>query len=941
MDLQIYRGSSVNLTTTIDEKTKLNQRFFGENNIRAELEFRSVPDIAIGDYIVWEGVKYYINTLPDVTKIASNSYKYIVTFESEYYEIAKVQFLNSGVSEFYLIGILEDFIDLVITNLDRIYGNGVWTRGTCNQSNAEYKLLSFNAENCMEVLERLCTEFEGEVFFNRKVIKFTDTTGVQSGLTFKYRYGLRGFTRQTVSNKNIVTRLYGFGSKKNINTDYRSGAERLLFENGGVNYLEKNVATYGTIEHSVVFEDIYPHRDGTVTSVGDEFTFYDTGMNFDLNDYLISGVTAKVHFQTGNLAGYTFELYTYTHGTTKFVLLPNTDNRDLTLPNDGAAWKPAEDDKYVLLDIKLPQAYIDTAETALQAATQIYLNENSDPHVVYNLTPDPRYFKTNAIELHIGDYITIEDTDLDITFLTRIIQLTRSLSKPYQYSLQVSDYNEIQVIQRQYNEINIANNKIKVSDVGDIARSRSNWRTVQELQNMVFDTDGYFTEHIKPLSIETALLSVGSKSRQFTLSGVTLEPNYTNDEAKFHATAGSLVHFAIAETVQTWIIYANDETGLTDGTAYYIYARCHKSEYDNVNNQIVLDADAKLVDADATYYYFLVGVLHSVVSGIRGISTTYGHTLIDGGYIKTGTLDANVVTVTNLDADNITAGTITLARVSDSRTLAALSAVAVGNCDTTIISGGKIITGLLTATNIQAGTLTGRTVQTAASGQRIVLDQSDNTLKMYNADDIVVVKIDDATSPWSVPTVFVMDPTNPTTDFAYMGKDEVVMRLDNAAGVTGLTIVGDNAGCGAIQIWNAIAGIETFGVDTDGYVNIRPVAAQNNALLVHATDGSTVAQILKDGQILSTTEVVAQNLLRLYGATGEVKAYTVGTSTYQSLIFNAADFSFKASNVEKVTISAAGDLDAVKYLVNGAAGANFNGEVTNITVVDGLVTAAS
>lgn len=37
--------------------------------------------------------------------------------------------------------------------------------------------------------------------------------------------------------------------------------------------------------------------------------------------------------------------------------------------------------------------------------------------------------------------------------------------------------------------------------------------------------------------------------------------------------------------------------------------------------------------------------------------------------------------------------------------LAALGSVAASNCDTTIISGGKIITGLLTADNIQAGTL--------------------------------------------------------------------------------------------------------------------------------------------------------------------------------------------------------------------------------------------
>src|SRR4030066_1241910 len=51
--------------------------------------------------------------------------------------------------------------------------------------------------------------------------------------------------------------------------------------------------------------------------------------------------------------------------------------------------------------------------------------------------------------------------------------------------------------------------------------------------------------------------------------------------------------------------------------------------------------------------------------------------------------------------------------------------------DTTVISGGKIVTGLLTADNIQAGTLTGRTIQTASSGARILLDSSQNTMRVF------------------------------------------------------------------------------------------------------------------------------------------------------------------------------------------------------------------
>ena len=57
--------------------------------------------------------------------------------------------------------------------------------------------------------------------------------------------------------------------------------------------------------------------------------------------------------------------------------------------------------------------------------------------------------------------------------------------------------------------------------------------------------------------------------------------------------------------------------------------------------------------------------------------------------------------------------------------------------DSTVISGGKIITGLLTANNIQAGTLTGRTVQTSASGQRVIIHEDDK-LEFYDASNLIL-----------------------------------------------------------------------------------------------------------------------------------------------------------------------------------------------------------
>ena len=76
-----------------------------------------------------------------------------------------------------------------------------------------------------------------------------------------------------------------------------------------------------------------------------------------------------------------------------------------------------------------------------------------------------------------------------------------------------------------------------------------------------------------------------------------------------------------------------------------------------------------------------------------------GNVTITGGSVP----NANVTGLGALAVlSNVTYGGST---VSGFGSLAALSALAASNCDTTIIDGGKIITGLLTASNIQTGTL--------------------------------------------------------------------------------------------------------------------------------------------------------------------------------------------------------------------------------------------
>lgn len=56
------------------------------------------------------------------------------------------------------------------------------------------------------------------------------------------------------------------------------------------------------------------------------------------------------------------------------------------------------------------------------------------------------------------------------------------------------------------------------------------------------------------------------------------------------------------------------------------------------------------------------------------------------------------------------------------------------NANSTTIDGGKITTGTISASAISAGVFTGFTIQTASSGQRVVMDGT-NTLKFYNSSN--------------------------------------------------------------------------------------------------------------------------------------------------------------------------------------------------------------
>ncbi|MCF2498410.1 phage tail protein [Dyadobacter chenhuakuii] len=617
-------------------------------------------DLSIGQRVTCFGKTYFLNQLPTAQVKGERHFEYDLTFEGPQYTLRKAVFFNADItgfntsSDFPLTGDCELFLDVLINNLARVFGAGKWVKGQFPTATA--KTITFSENNCLAALQTICKEFETEfdiVQGGSTHVLHIRKAGQILGHTYQYGrgYGLYELKRNTVTDSDIVTRLYPFGSNKNLKSNYRNFSQRLRIPDPG--YIEdaQAIAAFGIIENTHVWDDIYPHRTGAVTAVAGVNKFVDSTMNFDLFEkgangtkWILDGQSPKIKFNTGNLAGYEFSLLDktgYVHGTKTFTLIPYEDERGLKLPNpDHVAFQIQVGDEYVILDIVLPDTYVETAELELLYKAEQYLDQVKNPKVQYALKVDELYLSELAGDgsivnfYSIGDYLHILDNDLAIDKSSRIIGMRRDVLRPYKYELTIDDTYQVSTIIQIIDKIKDTDKIIKVNDLRDPNRARMGWKTTLELLAMIFDTDGYFDGgKIKPESIETMMLVVGAKSQQFILQDVIFQPNFEGNANVVDVSEGLLIHYALKEEILTWNIQASLHT-IPDNAARYIYAKVSKAQFTDGN--IIFSTEKIKVDDNATYYHFLIGTLHSVMEGVRWISLTYGATAINGRFIKTG-----------------------------------------------------------------------------------------------------------------------------------------------------------------------------------------------------------------------------------------------------------------------------------------------------------------
>ena len=681
-----------------------NTSLMGDDNVHLSIVSSELINLVKGDKILVFGEEYTIRTTVAREMLSETHYVYEATFYGVMFELMKSHYRNTDAngkstkSTFDLTYSIKDFIKVLIYNVERDYP-GLWKFDEENCPDTEPITLQFSKQNCLQVLQTLCSKENFNLDF-----RITQADGVRTIHIGKFGSkvvppagnaffewgkgnGLYKLKEDKVDDKAIITRLWVEGGKTNIRSGYRDYSERLQLpypkrlnkrehtlsdgtvipaeseyigiDDDSKRYFEDAELRemLGSDEDAKDYDHIHPTRTGEVTALvdGDVNSFIDDTMDFDLCEkdgegtkYLISGVTAKINFISGRLAGQQFELAAeggYIHSETKFKIIPYTDERGLTIPTTGTneAFRISVGDKYKITDINLPESYEQAAEEDLWYAGYDDFLYMKQARAQYQLTLDRKYFVDSLPEdsdttvFKVGDYVPVRDTRFGIEKNIRIQKVSRNLLLEHDYALTLSDVTAISVYSQTVVDVIKHNQIIENNRLRDLNKARKGWRTTEELRNMVYDTDGYFDpENIRPNSIDTNMLTVGSKSQQFVLIDVILEPNVSGLGNRLNASAGVLAHLSVEEDgVRQWSMGASEFTMANSG-GYYLFAKCSKTGDSGVWYLTQKQLKFEPTD-DPNNYYFQVGILSSLYEdGFRDFVTTYGFTRINGNTITTG-----------------------------------------------------------------------------------------------------------------------------------------------------------------------------------------------------------------------------------------------------------------------------------------------------------------
>jgi len=550
---------------------KVQKRLLGENYVSCTFEQDNNVVFQRNDYIFVDVTgnkyeKYFVDSDPQVRKLSGNKFVVNYQFIHESFRLKNCAFLFDSDAEFFWYANVEEIVDKIIENADRTYP-GLFVKGTVDSTLRRNH--AFSGENCHQVLQRIAAEYELEFDFVYNYPVWT--VNVQSKISRNWPYtleygrgnGLYEITRESVNSDNLCTRLYAYGSTKNIPASY--GYKRLKCPTMPV---VLNESVHGKKEKVHIFDDIFPNRTGTVESylqlispdgetrgtAGTEyeetdFEVYRIGDTtlFDINEYLLGGLTAKVCMKTGQCAGLEFEILRYDHDNHFIFLIPFKDERGEKFPS--AAFPIEAGDEYTLVDIELPSEYLDQAHADVQAAAVELIADLAVPDVVYRAVVDPAFMQNNFDGLeeykgfNIGDAIGMIDSDLALNSLCRVSELTK-IYYTGQYELVLSERKMLTAREKMNIRLDRIERYQKITGDDTTEVARKDVETTNELRNRIFDpADDLITldRRVRNESIDPRMLAYDAGIPQYVVYGCLVETNVDDNPEKIRIGAGGII----------------------------------------------------------------------------------------------------------------------------------------------------------------------------------------------------------------------------------------------------------------------------------------------------------------------------------------------------------------------------------------------------------------
>lgn len=329
-------------------------------------------------------------------------------------------------------------------------------------------LMSYDNINILDALFSMGAKdkWSCDVWITENIIhfgrcEFGDPVDFEQGINVKE------MTRSD-SQSDYATRIYAFGSTRNIPSNYRPVDESIVV-NGVVQkrlmlpvgtpcidaYPDMNIEE--AVEQVVVFDEIFPRRTGTMSDITTKeytdkienadgttteekwnaYRFKDTGITFS-KDYILPGEELKITFQSGKLNGMVFAVAFDPDGKDE-QLWEIVRNEDYGRKLPGDVLVPEDGDKYVLSgwdSTKITElGLVDAAEQELKAETEKYVAKSKIDPNTYGCTmmSDDAYREDGIHNLYgAGQKVNlINKAYFENGRQSRVIGFEFNLDKPY------------------------------------------------------------------------------------------------------------------------------------------------------------------------------------------------------------------------------------------------------------------------------------------------------------------------------------------------------------------------------------------------------------------------------------------------------------------------------------------------------------------------------